>query len=641
MQCPAAAGAASVLPTAGQHPPLPLWRTRLHVRARPLQRACRRMADAPAPPPINRCLFCCPPPPPPHRSNLFEWAVTVLGPPDTLYEGGFFNAVLKFPKDYPQVGGLGLPQCHPVAVPTVQRAFAPGAAGLLAPPPPPPPPEWKRHAEAGAGEPTPSPLLHPPAVAARDAVHQRDVVRCRRPGAGGCWAAVGLQHRPRSLLMPPHLAAAPRCCTPLLHPTRLPPLPPAPPSPQAPQRVPRRQGLHLHSAPARRGRVQPAGERGGAVEPGAHGARGARVLAARGPGPAASASRGMLARPVQQRAPLWASLARWPDARACPAPACLVGSLPVCLAPCNLPPALPPGGEHSAVGHQHAVQPQRRQPSQRGRGQGVAGQQARCSAAQLWLQRARCQPRQLPGLSAAWLVVPSCQPLTRLHPLPTPHCRVQEAGGADRAQEPGNAVIGAACGRHACRRPCPAAAAALSLAPRSCSALPNPARRCRPVHVSAPAAATLHHLPLPLRCLPCSRPPFPAAPSTANPHLIHSRRLSPHGSRRQPSVIITSMYTLTHILWVAWQAVREDHRAPGSHALEGGQRGRPRRRRQAGRPGASCSRGALGDGLGRCRPCCSSVQRSSSLEAGPSGKLLPAASVSAAPCSHPTACWFR
>ncbi|GAB4814970.1 hypothetical protein N2152v2_002016 [Parachlorella kessleri] len=35
-------------------------------------------------------------------SNLFEWAVTILGPPDTLYEGGFFNAILKFPKDYPQ-----------------------------------------------------------------------------------------------------------------------------------------------------------------------------------------------------------------------------------------------------------------------------------------------------------------------------------------------------------------------------------------------------------------------------------------------------------------------------------------------------------------------------------------------------------
>jgi len=25
-----------------------------------------------------------------------------MGPPDTLYEGGFFNAVLSFPPDYPQ-----------------------------------------------------------------------------------------------------------------------------------------------------------------------------------------------------------------------------------------------------------------------------------------------------------------------------------------------------------------------------------------------------------------------------------------------------------------------------------------------------------------------------------------------------------
>lgn len=40
--------------------------------------------------------------PHPPRSNLFEWAVTILGPPDTLYEGGFFNAVMKFPRDYPQ-----------------------------------------------------------------------------------------------------------------------------------------------------------------------------------------------------------------------------------------------------------------------------------------------------------------------------------------------------------------------------------------------------------------------------------------------------------------------------------------------------------------------------------------------------------
>lgn len=34
-------------------------------------------------------------------SNLFEWQVTIIGPQDTLYEGGFFNAKLTFPKDYP------------------------------------------------------------------------------------------------------------------------------------------------------------------------------------------------------------------------------------------------------------------------------------------------------------------------------------------------------------------------------------------------------------------------------------------------------------------------------------------------------------------------------------------------------------
>lgn len=33
--------------------------------------------------------------------DLFEWSVTILGPPETLYEGGFFQASLRFPKDYP------------------------------------------------------------------------------------------------------------------------------------------------------------------------------------------------------------------------------------------------------------------------------------------------------------------------------------------------------------------------------------------------------------------------------------------------------------------------------------------------------------------------------------------------------------
>ncbi|GLJ21954.1 hypothetical protein SUGI_0411180 [Cryptomeria japonica] len=34
-------------------------------------------------------------------SNIFEWSVAIIGPPDTLYEGGFFNAIMSFPPDYP------------------------------------------------------------------------------------------------------------------------------------------------------------------------------------------------------------------------------------------------------------------------------------------------------------------------------------------------------------------------------------------------------------------------------------------------------------------------------------------------------------------------------------------------------------
>mmetsp|Transcript_14421 Transcript_14421/g.40954 ORF Transcript_14421/g.40954 Transcript_14421/m.40954 type:complete len:172 (+) Transcript_14421:48-563(+) len=34
-------------------------------------------------------------------TNIFEWQITVMGPPDTLYEGGCFNAVMSFPPDYP------------------------------------------------------------------------------------------------------------------------------------------------------------------------------------------------------------------------------------------------------------------------------------------------------------------------------------------------------------------------------------------------------------------------------------------------------------------------------------------------------------------------------------------------------------
>nr|GEZ65049.1 ribonuclease H-like domain-containing protein [Tanacetum cinerariifolium] len=36
------------------------------------------------------------------ESNIFEWSVTIIGPSDTLYDGGFFNARMTFSNDYPQ-----------------------------------------------------------------------------------------------------------------------------------------------------------------------------------------------------------------------------------------------------------------------------------------------------------------------------------------------------------------------------------------------------------------------------------------------------------------------------------------------------------------------------------------------------------
>ncbi len=33
--------------------------------------------------------------------NIFEWKLTLLGPKDTYYEGGVFNAKIKFPFEYP------------------------------------------------------------------------------------------------------------------------------------------------------------------------------------------------------------------------------------------------------------------------------------------------------------------------------------------------------------------------------------------------------------------------------------------------------------------------------------------------------------------------------------------------------------
>ncbi|KAI9299132.1 ubiquitin conjugating enzyme [Neoconidiobolus thromboides FSU 785] len=37
------------------------------------------------------------------EDNIYEWDVLIIGPQDTLYEGGFFKAHLSFPTNYPQM----------------------------------------------------------------------------------------------------------------------------------------------------------------------------------------------------------------------------------------------------------------------------------------------------------------------------------------------------------------------------------------------------------------------------------------------------------------------------------------------------------------------------------------------------------
>ncbi|KAI9229492.1 MAG: ubiquitin conjugating enzyme [Piptocephalis tieghemiana] len=34
-------------------------------------------------------------------SDIYQWEILIMGPPDTLYEGGFFRARMNFPKEYP------------------------------------------------------------------------------------------------------------------------------------------------------------------------------------------------------------------------------------------------------------------------------------------------------------------------------------------------------------------------------------------------------------------------------------------------------------------------------------------------------------------------------------------------------------
>ena len=34
-------------------------------------------------------------------NDIYTWEIFIIGPPETLYEGGFFRALLEFPTDYP------------------------------------------------------------------------------------------------------------------------------------------------------------------------------------------------------------------------------------------------------------------------------------------------------------------------------------------------------------------------------------------------------------------------------------------------------------------------------------------------------------------------------------------------------------
>lgn len=35
------------------------------------------------------------------EDSMFEWEVAIFGSPDTVYAGGYFRAVIKFPSEYP------------------------------------------------------------------------------------------------------------------------------------------------------------------------------------------------------------------------------------------------------------------------------------------------------------------------------------------------------------------------------------------------------------------------------------------------------------------------------------------------------------------------------------------------------------
>ncbi|KAK7055148.1 ubiquitin-conjugating enzyme [Favolaschia claudopus] len=65
--------------------------------------------------------------------NLYEWEILVIGPPDTLYEGGFFKARLSFPEEFPLlppkmrfITPMWHPNIYPDGIVCVSILHAPG-----------------------------------------------------------------------------------------------------------------------------------------------------------------------------------------------------------------------------------------------------------------------------------------------------------------------------------------------------------------------------------------------------------------------------------------------------------------------------------------------------------------------------------
>ena len=59
-----------------------------------LKRIERELVDITKEPPLNCSAG-------PIENNMYKWEATIIGPTETVYEGGLFKLVILFPRDYP------------------------------------------------------------------------------------------------------------------------------------------------------------------------------------------------------------------------------------------------------------------------------------------------------------------------------------------------------------------------------------------------------------------------------------------------------------------------------------------------------------------------------------------------------------